>query len=92
MIRLSPRRYTANAVFLDSMGRNLLLLMMAVCICGSYKNQMDQPAPFQGNLAMDEAESKYSRKHTIPHYIRSYGNIVTDTKLQPSDNLKDIEI
>ena len=92
MIRLSPRRYTANAVFLVTMGRNLLVLMMAVCICGSYKNQIDHPAPFQGNLAMDEAESKYSRKPTIPHYIRSYGNIVTDTALQPSDNLKDLEI
>ena len=91
-MRLSPRRYTAKAVFLVTMGRNLLLLTTAVCICGSYNNQMDQQAPFQGNLVMDEAESKYSRKPIIPHYIRSYGNIVTDTKLQPPDNLKDLEI
>ena len=58
------------------MDRALVLLMMAACICGSYKNQMNQPAPFEGHLAKDEAELKYSRKPTIPYYVGSYGNIV----------------
>ena len=50
--------------------------MLAACICGSYKNQMNQPAPFEGHLAKDEAELKYSRKPTIPYYVKSYLNIV----------------
>ena len=57
------------------MDRVFIVLMMAAAICGSYKNQLNQPAPFQGHLAMDEAELKYSRKPTIPYYARFYGNI-----------------
>ena len=57
------------------MDRVLIVLMMAAGIFGSYKNQLNQPAPFQGHLAMDEAELKYSRKPTIPYYARFYGNI-----------------
>ena len=58
------------------MDRALVLLLMAACIGGSYKNQMNQPAPFEGHLANDEAELKYSRKPTIPYYVRAYGAIV----------------
>ena len=57
------------------MDRVLIVLMMAACISGSYKNQLNQPAPFQGHLAMDEADLEYSRKPTIPYYVRFYGNI-----------------
>ena len=71
----SCRRCPANGVLQFTMDRVLIVLMMAACICGSYKNQMNQPAPFQGHLAMDEAELKYSRKPPIPYYVRSYGNI-----------------
>ena len=72
----SFRRYLSGGVFQFTMDRALVLLMMAACICGSYKNQMNQPAPFKGHLAKDEAELKYSRNPTISHYVRSYGNIV----------------
>ena len=72
----SCRRCPSDGVFQFTMDRALVLLMMAACICGSYKNQMNQPAPFEGHLAKDQAELKYSRKPTIPYYVRSYGNIV----------------
>ena len=70
------RRCPSDGVFQFTMDRALVLLMIAACICGSYKNQMYQPAPFEGHLAKDEAELKYSRKPTIPYYVGSYGNIV----------------
>ena len=57
------------------MDRVFIVLMMAACICGNYKNKLNQPAPFQGHLAMDEAELKYSGKPKIPYYARFYGNI-----------------
>ena len=66
----------ANGVFQFTMDSTLIVLLLAACICGSYKNQMNQPAPFEGHLAKDDAELKYSRKPTIPYYVGSYGNIV----------------
>ena len=72
----SFRRCLSGGVFQFTMDRALALLMMAACICGSYKNQINQPAPFEGHLAKDEAELKYSRKPTIPYYVRAYGTIV----------------
>ena len=51
--------------------------MLAACICGSYKNQMNQPPPFEGHLAKDEEELKHSATPTMPYYVRLYGNIVT---------------
>ena len=70
------RRCPFYGMFRFTMDRALVLLMMEACIFGSNKNQMNQPAPFEGHLAKDEAELKYSRKPTIPYYVRSYGNIV----------------
>ena len=58
------------------MDRALVLLMMAACICVGYKNPMNQPAPFEGHLAKDEAEEKISRKPTVPYYVSIYGNII----------------
>ena len=72
----SCRRCLSDGVFQFTMDSALVLLLMAACICGSYKNQMNQPTPFEGHLAKDEAELRYSRKPTIPYYVRSYGNIV----------------
>ena len=66
----------ANGVFQFTMDSTLIVLMLAGCICGSYNNQMNQPAPFEGHLAKDEAELKFSRKLTIPYYVRPYENIV----------------
>ena len=70
------RRCPSDGVFQFNMDSALVLLMMTGCICGSNKNQINQPAPFEGHLAKDEAELKYSRKPTIPYYVGSYGNIV----------------
>ena len=51
--------------------------MLAACICGNYKNSVNQPPPFRGNLAKDEAESKNVKEPTLPYYTMSYGNIIT---------------
>ena len=59
------------------MDTTLIVLMLAACICGNYKNSANQPPPFRGNLAKDEAESKYFKEPSLPYYTKSYGNIIT---------------
>ena len=57
----------------------LIVLMLAACICGSYKNSVDFPPPFQGNMAQALENNKYSKKPALPYYLRDYGNIRTGT-------------
>ena len=59
------------------MDTTLIVLMLAACICGNYKNSANQPPPFRGNLAKDEAESKYFKEPSLPNYTKSYGSIIT---------------
>ena len=53
----------------------LLVLIMAACLCGSYKNSVNLPPPFQGNLAHAIEGSRRSNKPALPYYANSYGNI-----------------
>ena len=54
----------------------LIILMMAACICGCYKNDANLPPRFEGNLAHAVEDHKQPKKPTLPYYTRSYGNIV----------------
>ena len=48
------------------MDAKLFLILFAACICGSYKNQRNLPAPFQGNLAISLDGFKTSSDHVRP--------------------------
>ena len=61
-------------VFL-AMDKTFILLLMVVCIYGSYKNTINRPDEFQGYLAKDVAELKYAKKPMIPYYNIAYGDI-----------------
>ena len=54
----------------------LIILMMAACICGCYKNDANLPPRFEGNLAHAVEDHKQPKNPTLPYYTRSYGNIV----------------
>ena len=54
------------------MDAKLFLILFAVCICGSYKNQRNLPAPFQGNLAIALDSFKTSSDYARPYYMEEY--------------------
>ena len=54
--------------------------MMAACLCGSYKNSVNLPPPFQGNLAHAIEGSKHPNKPALPYYTHVYA-LVTQTQL-----------
>ena len=58
------------------MDAKLFLILFAVCICGSYKNQRNLPAPFQGNLAIALDGFKKTSDYARPYYMEEYGYIV----------------
>ena len=52
-----------------------IVLMIAAGLCGSYRNNANLPAPFQGNLAQAIEEKKDLSKPSLPYHTRAYGNI-----------------
>ena len=53
----------------------LFLILFTAYICGSYKNQRNLPAPFQGNLAFALDGYKKSPDYVRPYYMEQYGYI-----------------
>ena len=58
-----------------AMDSTFIVLMIAVCLCGCYRKNVNWPAPFQGNLALAIKERKHSSKPDLSYYTRAYGNI-----------------
>ena len=50
----------------------LFMILAAACVCGSYKNTINQQPTFKGNFASVEDKPKPSTKATWPYYVTKY--------------------
>ena len=57
------------------MDKNLVIIMITAYICGSYKNQMNLPPPFQGRFAEAVERHRQSAVRALPYYAKAYGII-----------------
>ena len=62
------------------MDKNLIWIITAVCIIGSYKNEANRPEEFRGRFAEEIKQYRHPRNKAQPHYLRNYGNIKSGTK------------
>ena len=69
------RRRRARGLFVTTMDTTFLLLMITACMCGSYKNNMNLPPPFKGNLAHVADGYEHLTNKELPYYTKSYGQI-----------------
>ena len=58
------------------MDKNIILILTAACICGSYKNEMSRPEEFRGRLAQGIKEYRRPKSVAKPAYLNNYGNIM----------------
>ena len=61
------------------MDKNLIFLMIAASICGSYKNEANRPEPFQGRFAKAIENRRIPKTIPKPHYLSHYGVISAST-------------
>ena len=61
------------------MDKNLIFLMIAAFICGSYKNEANRPEPFQGRFAKAIEYHRIPKIIQKPHYLSHYGVISAST-------------
>ena len=59
------------------MYQNLLLLIIAACVCGSYRNISKHPEPYTENLAKAVDSQKNEMEYPIPHLLQGYEAIIT---------------
>ena len=57
------------------MDKNLIFIMIAASVCGSYKNEANRPEPFQGRFAKAIENHRYPKTIPKPHYLTHYGVI-----------------
>ena len=58
-----------------SMDFKLFAILFTACMCGSYKNRRNFPAPFQGHLAHASDSYEKQMEYVRPYYMEEYGNI-----------------
>ena len=58
------------------MDKQLFVLMLIACFCGSIRNAWNQPAPFEGRLA--KATDGSGPRFSIPHYVHYYPTFGVD--------------
>ena len=57
------------------MDKNLIFIMIAASVCGSYNNEANRPEPFQGRFAKAIENHRYPKTLPKPHYLTHYGVI-----------------
>ena len=57
------------------MDKNLIFIMIAASVCGSYNNEANRPEPFQGRFAKAIENHLYPKTLPKPHYLTHYGVI-----------------
>ena len=63
------------------MDRTFWLLMVAACVCGSYRNSSQLPEPYTENLARSVGNERNERAYSVPHYVHQYKEIISGTRL-----------
>ena len=51
------------------------LLMVAACVCGSYRNSSKLPEPYTENLARPVEKERNEKVFSVPHYIQGHNEI-----------------
>ena len=59
------------------MDRTFWLLMVAACVCGSYRNSSQVPEPYTENLARSLGNERNERTFSVPHYVHGYKEIIS---------------
>ena len=62
------------------MDRTFWLLMVAACVCGSYRNSSQLPEPYTENLARSVGNERNERAFSVPHYVHEYKEIISGTR------------
>ena len=62
------------------MDRTFWLLMVAACVCGSYRNSSQLPEPYTENLARSVGNERNERSFSVPHYVHEYKEIISGTR------------
>ena len=52
------------------------LLMVAACVCGSYRNSSKLPEPYTENLASAVEKERNEKVFSVPHYIQGHNEII----------------
>ena len=63
------------------MDQNLLLLIIAACVCGGYRNISKRPEPYTENLAKAVDRQKNEMEYPIPQFLQGYDSIITGIKV-----------
>ena len=58
------------------MDQHLLLLIIAACVCGSYRNIRKHPEPYTENLAKAVDSQTNEMEYPIPHFLQGYEAII----------------
>ena len=61
------------------MDKNLIFIMIAASVCGSYKNEANRPEPFQGRFAKAIKNHRIPKTIPKPHHLSHYGVISAST-------------
>ena len=51
------------------------ILMVAACVCGSYRNSSKLPEPYTENLARPVEKERNEKVFSVPHYIQGHNEI-----------------
>ena len=68
------------------MDAKLVLILVSVCICGTFKNRNDRLPPFRDNMADVPNIYEKSPETALPYYLKDYGKI--DNNLLPSRDMR----
>ena len=59
-----------------AMDQNILLLIIAACVCGSYRNISKHPEPYTENLAKAVDSQKNEMEYPIPPFLQGHEAII----------------
>ena len=65
----------------------LVLVLTAIC-CGSIKNSIEQPQPFQNILAKEIRNEKTANKHKHAYHVEKYKKFLDDSSINYGDKGK----
>ena len=74
------------------MDRTFWLLMVAACVCGSYRNSSQLPEPYTENLSRSVGNERNERAYSVPHYVHEYKEIISGGTWYFGHNLKFLHI
>ena len=70
-------RQAFHGSLIHKMDRAFWLLMVAACVCGSYRNSSQLPEPYTENRARPVEKERKERASPVPHYVQGYKEIIT---------------